>query len=371
MTYTELERWWEVDFDVLTATAVAEATGDVQPSVAEALRSDEWLEQWADALYAASGELKTSVERMEYTQDPRLEVTTKRSGLVAQRVQNANTLLRALKSRQGWEMVPARNKHADGIVLAILAGHHRQESRQLAEEEIARRGLAPHHPLWDLHCDTKFDSIEDAVQRGLINAPVTEEVAALLDMPAHALTNRVAEDVTQQEERCAGLRHPLLLRGWTDALEHLRDRHCELAGIEPTFNVSLPGLNMRELRAMSTEQARVILNRRRFIRGLAQRNRECQMHTRELSRTVATRQDELKQPWNDAVSASCEELGRRHPEQYKALLSAFQPFCVPGSTEVRREFLGRRGAVPRKLIPTLKRALADDTWRQLTDDSAA
>ncbi|WP_446458632.1 hypothetical protein [Streptomyces rochei] len=365
MAYADLERWWEVDFNVLASTAVAEATGPVQPSVAEALRSDDWIEQWADALYAASGELKSSVERLEYTRDPRVEKNRKRSGLVAQRVGHVNTMLRERRAQQGWDMFSSWQKDAHGAVLSILVSHYRDESRELACAEIARRGLAPQHPLWDLHCDNAYDMIEDAVQRGLINAPATPEVTSLLNLPTHALTDRVAKDVTQQEERCSALRHPLLLRRWADALEHLRDRHCELAGIAPVFSVTLPGLKMRDLWAMSTEEARTIINRRRFIRALAQRNRECQMHVRELSRTVAKRQTEVKQPWNDAVSASREELARRHEEQYKALMIAFGPFCEDESTAIRREFLGRRGVVPKELIPSLKQALADGSWSNL------
>lgn len=365
MAYAELERWWEVDFDVLSSTAVAEATGPVMPSVTEALRSDDWIEQWADALYAASGELKSSAERMEYTRDRRLPDTQRRSGLVVQRVGHVNRLLRDRRRKQGWDMVADHRKDARGASLSILARHHIEESRQLADAEIARRGLAPHHPFWDAHYETKFDAIEDAVHREVLKTPVTPQVESLLRMPPHVLTNRVALDATRQEERCAELRHPLLLRGWANALQHLRDRHCELAGLEPAFTVGLPSLNMRQLRAMDTEDAWTIINRRRFVRALAQRYRECEMHIREITRAVSVRREELEEPWRDAVGASREELARRHPEQMAALLAAFEPFCVPGSTQIREDFLRKGGPVTGQLVPTLKQALADGTWRNL------
>jgi hypothetical protein len=365
MSYADLERWWEVDFDVLTSTAVAEATGPVQPSVVQALSSDDWIEQWADALYAGSGELKSSAERMEYTRDKRLETTQKRSGLVAQRLGHVNGLLRRQRKAQGVGMVPDNQKDARGMCLSLLSKYYKEEGRQLAVEEIARRGLAPHHPFWDAHYETKFDAIEDAIQRGVLQPSITPEARALLDMPAAALTSRVALDATQQENRCAELRHPLLLRGWTNALEHLRDRHCELAGLEPTFTVTLPNLDIRKLREMTADEAWAIINRRRFIRALAQRYRECEMLVREITRAVAVRRGEIEAPWYEAVGASREELARRHPEEMKALLTAFEPFCVPGSTQIRSNLLGRGGEVKGQLVPALKQALAEGTWRNL------
>ncbi|MET7609278.1 hypothetical protein [Streptomyces avermitilis] len=370
MPYSDLERWWEVDFNTLTTTAVAEATGSVQPSVADALRSDDWIEQWADALYAASAELLSSTERMEYTQDERLKSTKRRSGLVTLRMQEANRLLRDRSKSQGWNMLASTNKNAYSASLAILGRHHAEEQRQLAEAEIARRGLAPHHPFWHTHYATKFDSIEDAVRHGLVHAPLTHQAKALLDMPVEDLTQRAAADVTRQEDRCEELRHPLLLRPWAEALERLRDEHCALNGMDPAFAVVLPGFDMRQLQSMNSDEAWKIINRRRFIRALAQRNRECQMHVRELTRAVAARLEEVKKPWMEAVAAASEELARKHPEQMKALLSAFQPFCIPGSVEIQREFLGGRGLVPRELIPELKKALADGTWQRLLDNPA-
>jgi hypothetical protein len=370
MSYEELARWWEVDFDALTSTAVAEATGPVMPSVAEALRSEDWMEQWADALYAASGELATSVERMEYRLDERLETTRRRSGQVNQRMAHVNALLREARLEQAVADMPDHMKDAYRVCVGILANYYKQEGRELANAEIARRGLASHHPFWNATYETKFDAITDAVNRGMLHAPVTPQVVKLSRLPAHALTQVVAADVTRQEDRCAELRHPLLLGRWLESLEHLRDRHCELAGIEPSFTVTLPSVDLGELHTMPREAALSILNRRRFIRALAQRRRECGMHIREITRVVAIRRAEIEQPWHDAVEASRQQLGRRHPEQLEALLSAFGPFCEPGTLRIRSDMQRTGGPVRGRLIPTLKKALADGSWRNLLDTAA-
>jgi hypothetical protein len=372
MPYTDLERWWEVDFDVLASTAVAEATGPVHPTVTEALRSEDWLEQWADALYAASGELASSVERMTFLSDGRLDRTKKRYGQVEQRRGQVNHLVRDMTAAQGWEMLPDHMKDARTASLSMLARHNKEEFRDLVEAENARRGLAPHRPFWgEMPYKDRFDAIEDAVVKGVLEAPVTPELEGLLRLADHQFTVVVARDVTVQEERCSELRHPLLLGRWLGALEHLRDRHCELAGLTPSFTVSLPRLDMRDLASKGQEEARTILNRRRFIRAIAQRHRECMMHARETVRIVSVRREEIERPWYEAARAAREELARRHPEQLQALLRAFEPFCEPGTTAFRRDAIKNGGAVNKDLIPTLKKALADGTWRRLLDGTAA
>lgn len=363
MTYLELERWWEVDFDVLVTTAVAEATGDVHATVSAALRSNDWLEQWADALYAGAGELASSAERMTYTRDQRLQNVKRRAGVVHQRMGQANTLLKTRRAEQGWELLAPQLKDARLSALSILAKHHGEETERLRTEELARRGLPAPNLIDAPSYRDVFEAIEDAVKRELIKAPARQEVRALLAAPPHEITSVVAGDVTHQQERCDDLRHPLLLRSWADALEHLRDRHCELAGLTPEFTTSLRALDMRKLRSMKSEDAWDIINRRRFIRALAQRWRECQMHVRQLGRTAAQRSDVLREPWYEAERAVREELGRRHPEQVKALLVGFAPFCEPGTTRIPRGALNPRSRG--QVVRELKEALADGRWRRL------
>ncbi len=364
MTYHELERWWEVDFDVLVTTAVAEATGDVHATVSEALCSDDWLEQWADALYAGAGELASSVERMTYGRDTRLNNVKRRAGVVHQRMGQANALLKTRRAEQGWELLAPHLKDARLCALSILAKHHVEEIKQLRAEELTRRGLPELNPLDTPSYRDVFEAIEDAVRRDLITAPTGQKVRALLAASPREVTSVAAGDATHQQERCDDLRHPLLLRRWAGALEHLRDRHCELAGIRPEFTTSLAALDMRELRAMTDQDAWDIINRRRFVRALAQRWRECQMHVRQLGRTAAQRSDDLKQPWYEAERAAREELGRRRPEQVAALVAGFASFCEPGTTRLRRDVTSRsRG----QLVRELKAALADDRWRRLLE----
>lgn len=361
MTYTELQRWWETDFRVLVTTAIAEATGPVHPTVTAALHDPAWTERWADALYAGSGELASSVERMTYTRDPRLKRVRRQWGTVHQRMGHANALLKTRLGEQGWEMLPAHLKDARLTALSIVAKHHHEETGQLHALELARRGLPAEPPLHGVSYRDVLEAIEGAVHRRMIHAPLTPGVRRLLSAPPHFITQVVARDVTEQQERNPALRHPLLLRPWTQSLVHLRDRHCELAGIVPEFTVSLATLDMRQLRAMGDEEAWVVINRRRFIRALAQRRRECQMHVRQLGRTVAQRTDELRQPWYEAVRAAREELGRRHADEWDALAAAFAPYCEPGTTRIRRGALSIRARTA--LVRQLKQALTDGRWR--------
>lgn len=153
-----------------------------------------------------------------------------------------------------------------------------------------------------------------------------------------------------------------MLRIWATALEQLRDRHCELAGVTPEFTTSLAALDMRELHAMKEEDVWDIINRRRSIRALAHRWRECQMHVRQLGRTAAQWSDELREPWYAAERTAREELGRRHPEQVVTLVAGFTSFCEPGTTRLRRDVNPQsRG----QLVRELKAALEDDRWCRL------
>jgi hypothetical protein len=364
MTYGELERWWEVDFDVLVSTAVAEASGPVHPTVAEALRGDDWLEQWADALFAGTGELASSVERMAFSEDARLDRTRKRLGSVEHRRGEVNRLLRERAGKEGWEMMPAHNKDAVGASRSILAKHFKEEARELRLAEIAQRGLEPNHPFYGVFYADRFDAIEDGVRRGMLQAPLTLEVQAALRTPEEVFTERVARDINRQEDRFTELRHPLLLGRWYRALETLRDVHCERAGIAPTFSMSLPALDVRALRDLPEREAWGVINRRRFLRALSQRHRECEMHTREVVRKVSLLREEIEQPWLDASHAAGVQLAERHPRLMEALLRAFAPYCEPGSTVFQREHIRW---VKHHLIPELKRAVADGSVVRLLE----
>lgn len=361
MEYLELERWWEVDFDVLVTTVIAEATGDVRPSVREALASDDWIEQWADALYAGIGSLFSDCERMAYTRDPRLPATRERRAQVTARQQHVNSLIRLGVKEEGWKLAPGAQ--TDGLLaaLAILSRHYREEFLELREEACQRRGL-PFDSPWrgvDICYADAYDAIEDGVARGLLEVPVTREVAELLAAPSGRVKDEVAEDAKDQTDRCDALRHPLLLRKWSAMLNELSVESCTLNDMKPQFSIMLPRVNMEDLRAMPEEQAGKILNRRRFIRGLAQRYRECEMHKREAVRAVSVRREIQEKPWADASQEARRIVGERHPKERDALFAAFSPYCEPGSTRIRRDALGRK--MRGELVHQLKNELANGT----------
>ena len=359
MEYSELERWWEADFDSLVSTAVAEATGEVRSSVASALASEEWIEHWADALFTATSDLSTSVERMEYTGDLRLQKTRARCGKVMLRMQDVNRLRKQHLREQGRAMAPLAHTDGRAAVLSILGRHHGDELRSLRAAELNRQGLPHDGPLYGTSYPDGLASVEDAVARGILTTPITPEVHRLMNGPRDDLRKAVARDATQQEEREDALRHPLVLRQWAECLRELMDEHSQRSGIKPSFATVLPGLDMNELWRMPQEEAWRCLNRRRFLRALVQRNRECEMHQRQLMREVSKRADEMKRPWLDAAHTAREEVARRHPEEFQALLKAIHPYLEEGSTRFKQQVMTGR---PRKaLVDLLKEKLVNGT----------
>jgi hypothetical protein len=372
MTYDELERWWELDFEVFVTTAVAEATGPVHPTVLAALESPDWLEQWADGLYAAHGTLVSTVERMRVLKDTRLDKNEERSVLVQQRWLEVGAKVREHLREQGWALADDTIKDARLASMSILARHYATETRAVEKEEQARRGLAPRSPFYrEAPFKDEFDAIEFGVQIGVIAAPITPQLQDMMRLPLHELTHIAAYDTTAQDDRRDELRHPLVLRHWLGALVHLRDRHCELAGVAPSFTIDLPRLHPGVYQDLSPEETRQLLNRRRFIRALAQRRKECGAITRQLSRAVGARRAEIEAPWKAAWRVAMEEVARRHPRELQALLSAFEPFCEPGSTLLRRNEVRGSGQVANHVIPLLKKSLADGTWVRLLGEETA
>ncbi|MFB7858955.1 hypothetical protein [Rhodococcus qingshengii] len=367
MTYAGLEGWWEDDFGALCSTAVAEATGNVHPSVAEQLRSEDWIEQWADALYASSAELISAAERMMVSDDPRAKSTRKRADLVHKRLMEAEKLIADNKKRQGKEMQPDHDKDAQVAALSILTRKYFDELEEIRQKEFEKRGLPADIPMTGIPFSDGVDSVERCVEAGLINSPMTEEVHWMLNCPIHELTRVVADDVTDQEDRVDELRHPLLIRRWGDCLDHLRDYHCGLLNIDPVFSLNLPYLDMDEMYEMTTGEARKILNRRRFIRALAQRHREYTHHVRQLVRVAALRRDEARAPWFDATFDARQELGRRHQEELDFLMERLSKFCISGTTI----FMEDKSISWRKNqeVSFLKKVIQDGTWRDLSPAS--
>jgi hypothetical protein len=362
--YEDLRRWWEVDFSVLVTTAVAEATGEVHQSVREALASDDWIDSWSDALHFGCGELLNSVERMELLGDSRFSATRRRSDLMMKRFREVNQFLKKRQELQGWEMAPGPNRDSFLSALSILSRHYQEEFSKLCAEERLRRGLDERDPLWNLSYRDGLESVEDGVRLGLLVAPVTPEVRRLISGMPGDVKRAAVTDIKSVDDRNDALRHPLVLRRWSEALSELLREHSELCGIDPHPTITLPSVDMESLREMGQEEAMKLINRRRFLRALAQRHRECETHKRQLIREVALRQEEIKKPWRDAAQAARREIGARHPEELKALMEPFSQYCEPGSTVMRK------GALPRNerdaLIHFLKRKLVDGTLVNLS-----
>jgi len=363
MSYEDLRRWWEVDFSVLVTTVIAEATGEVHQSVREALASDDWIDSWSDALYFGCGELLNSVERMELLGDSRFSATRRRSDLMMKRFGEVNQLLKEKHALQGWEMAPGANKDSFLAALSILSRHYQEEFSELCAGERLRRGLAGRDPLWNLSYKDGLESVEDGVRLGLLVAPVTPGVRRLISGGSGEVKKAAASDIKSVEDRNDALRHPLVLRRWSEALSELLKEHSELFGSDPHPTITLPSVDMESLREMGQEDAMKLINRRRFLRALAQRHRECETHKRQLIREVALRQDGIKRPWRDAAQAARREMGARHPEELEALMASFSRYCEPGSTVMRRGVLNRNERDT--LVHNLRRKLADGTLLDL------
>lgn len=360
MTYLELKRWWEVDFAALASTAVAEATGTVEPSVRKALASDEWVEQWCDALYAGCGELLSGVERMEHLGDGRLARTRIERDRMMKRLIQARRLLKEKTLREAWEVTPESQKDARAASVGILRKHHQDEFLDLRLEELARKGLPEENPLFGVSFKDAYHCIEESAKNGVLSVPVTPEVERLMSFDGPSMKAEVARDVNNSRTgRCDALRHPLLLRRWSEALHQLLAEHAELSGVEPQFSIYLPRLDIKALRRGPEEAGRKTVSRRRFLRALAQRNQECGMHRRRLVRAANMRLDEVRQPWRDAARTAQEDLAQRHPGEMTALLAAFAPYCKADSTRFREGALSTRGRGD--LIHDLKKKLASGT----------
>lgn len=359
MEYSELEPWWEGDFESFITTAIAEATGEVRVSVREALVQDDWIEQWLDALYAATGELDSSRERLSYKRSPRLKSALEMRAQVVQRKDYVSGILRDRAKNQGFEMMPVAQADAMMASISILSQHHRAEFRDLREEACRRRGIPLNDSYYETSYADAYDSIRDAITRGALKTPETKEVRALLDFPYEKFKQLVAEETKGVVERCDTLRHPLVLQRWEQALDDLAIEPCRLIGVEPRLSISLPKVLMKDLWSMPGDEAWKILDRRRFIRGLAQRHREFAMHKRQVVRAVALRREADSQPWIDAAREAQTIVGERHPKERDAIIAEFLPYCEPGSTRIIQATLPsrKRGA----LVRELKEKLASGT----------
>ncbi|MBB5938353.1 hypothetical protein [Streptomyces zagrosensis] len=234
------------------------------------------------------------------------------------------------------------------------------EHTDLIQQERARRHLgdAPGMPAFrDVH-----EQLTYAFTHGLITAPPTAEVQALLAAGDLAVRDAVAEDAKEQDDRSMALRHPLLLGRWENALRDLGHQVTEQAWVKSPHGLgTLPD----DFYALPRAQAMDVLNARRFLAAIQQRRTEYKRCIRQL--TLALRERELNDPrtlaFAKAKEAANQSLSDAHPAEYAFIRSVLRPHEV------------RDGYLPGELVGNDQRAqikrdvltaLEQGTWQQAT-----
>ena len=347
-------------FDDLVTVAIAEATnGFVPQRTRRLLRKAEWRLDWQDALLCAGGELQVAVERMRYTNDPRLEPTELRLRRVRSRGHEAGVLAKKLRTNDfnnSTERKSGTNSHL--TALGWLRNVFPTEYAELVEQERARRNAgdeAEQPSFRNVH-----EQITYACEQGRITAPRTPEVDALLAADAAAVRRAAAEDAKEQEERTMALRHPLMLGRWENALRELGETTAERAHAETPHGLgTLPD----EFYALPPEEATAVLNARRFLAAVQQRRIEYKRYVRQITQALREREREspLAIASAEAKAAAGQLLIESHPSEYAYIRAALRPYE------------GYDGYLPLSLVSSPKRAeikhrvvgaLADGTWMQ-------
>jgi len=345
-------------FDNLVTVSIAEATNGYLPQkTRRLLRKAEWRMDWQDALLCACGELQVACERMRYTDDPRLQRTEHRLHRVRNRRHEAGVLAKKLRRNDfnnSVERKSGTNSHrtAQGWLRQAFP----DEYAGLVQQERARRHLndAPETPAFrDVH-----EQLAYACSHGLITAPRTPEVEALLAAPDLAVRTAAADDAKEQDERSMALRHPLLLGRWENALRELGYKVMGQARAKSPHGLgTLPD----DFYTTPPEEAMEVLNARRFLSAVQQRRTEYKRCVRQL--TLVLRERELEDPHAvasaEAKDAASQLLVNAHPAEYAFIRSVLRPYEV------------RDGYLPMELVGNAQRAqlkqealsaLAQGTW---------
>ncbi|MFC0601853.1 hypothetical protein [Streptomyces palmae] len=347
-------------FDNLVTVSIAEATnGYIPQKTRRLLRKAEWRLDWQDALLCACGELQVACERMRYTGDPRLQPTEHRLHRVRNRRHEAGILAKKLRRNDFNNSTERKNgTSSHRTAQGWLRQAFPDEYTALVQQERARRHLddAPETPAFrDVH-----EQLAYACSHGLITAPRTAEVEALLAASDLTVRNAAADDAKAQEERSMALRHPLLLGRWENALRELgymvmgqaRAKTPHGLGALPDHFYTLP-----------QPEAMEVLNARRFLAAVQQRRTEYKRCVRQL--TLALRERRREAPRAVAFTEAKEEASRllveAHPAEYAYIRSVLGPYevrdgCLP--TELVGN--GQRARIKQSVLT----ALAQGTWPQ-------
>lgn len=330
-------------FDNLVTVAVAEATsGCVPPRTRRLLRKVEWRLDWQDALLCAAGELQVACERMRYTGDPRRQRNERRLHRIRNRVHEAGVLAKRLR-RNDFDHSAERRSGTDShrTAQSWLRQAFPDEYHALFQRERARRHLddLPRAPAFrDVH-----EQLAYACAQGLLTAPRTPEVEALLAASDRAVRDAAAEDAKDQEERNLALRHPLLLGRWENAL---RDLGYAVVGRARAKSPHGLGTLPDDFYTAPRAEAMRVLNARRFLAAVQQRRTEYKRCVRQF--TVVLRERERASAravaFAEAKEAACRLLVDARPGEYAYVRAVLRPHEV------------RDGHLPRELVSSDQRA---------------
>ena len=273
MTEERLLEVISVDHSALVTISIADARWPTRsPQVSKLLRSPRWCLAWLDALTGAAASHQVASERMQYEQDDR--------------EQDVRAKLRAIN-----------RAHAEAREVVRKTFHEDEDQavRESDPEHTARHWLAKAYPdeyrtmrtalaveaggqLETNRATAISDLILAAHRAGDLNAPITENLKALMCLDAMAFRDAVAEDAQTANARNEALRHYLAVSKWRAALDELRDitkDRAQAAGADRL------GPLRADLWAMAPEDAYSLLNTRRFYAAVLQRRAECDAITRQ------------------------------------------------------------------------------------------
>ncbi|MEV4333446.1 hypothetical protein AB0K02_23370 [Streptomyces sp. NPDC049597] len=345
----ELVPLFERDFRNLVTVAIADATRRLSHPVRRLLRSLEWHQDWTDALLWAEGELQVSAERMALVGDDRREGVEGQLRRVRACLHESRRLAADFR-RQQYERSDDRQKllSAQRTALTWLSKAFPEDYAGLVAQVCAERGLAED---WERPAARDvFESIERACHEGDVTVTMTPPVAALLERGPQSFRGVVAKDAREQNERNVLLRHPLVLRRWSSALEELVEMTLEPA--RASSHTAL-GTLAEDLRLLGHDRAMRVINSRRFYCAVQQRQHECDRIVRRLMEAITERAAAApeKVARREAVEHADRLLSARHPQAYARIREALCPYeASPGVLDPVRLTSAERNRLKSRLL---------------------
>jgi len=232
-----------------------------------------------------------------------------------------------------------------------LGRYLREERDELIRQIAAGRGLSPHAFAY---VGSVSEKIERAVSRGLLAAPVNDQVAALRTMGDAEFRAYVTVDASRQQGRDDALCHPLVLPRWRAHLAALSTHLAPKAlNASSTALVRLPWTRMGAYSGSRLEDLR---SRRTQLGAVIQRSRES--HRLEVALNDAVSLAEAADPqqhtMDDVVVAALDRLQARHHDLYRVIEECVQPHVARTGLMAHRD-PERRGQLRRDVFAALDR----------------